>query len=99
MSPGRVLGSTTMRAFLPPALLLAFAAALAPSAFAQEDAVSARPDDAAWVEDCPPDAMCAMDAPPEADRQASSAAPAASIAAALGILAVAGIGVALLPRA
>lgn len=45
------------------AVLLALVAALAPTALAQDDAKSneteTRPDDAAWVEDCPPDMMCA----------------------------------------
>lgn len=38
----------------------------APLAFAQEEPATdkneTRPDDAAWVEDCPPDMMCAADA-------------------------------------
>lgn len=45
------------------AVLLALVAALAPTALAQDEAKSneteSRPDDAAWVEDCPPDMMCA----------------------------------------
>lgn len=39
-----------------PLALLALLLALLPSAVADE---GARPDDAAWVEDCPPDMMCA----------------------------------------
>ena len=34
----------------------------APAALAQEKNDTTRPDDAAWVEDCPPDMMCAADA-------------------------------------
>jgi len=41
---------------------------LVPLASAQDNETkppddAARPDDAAWVEDCPPDMMCAMDMP------------------------------------
>ena len=46
-------------------LMLALVATLAPLAAAQDDVKEeepTRPDDAAWVEDCPPDMMCAAGA-------------------------------------
>ncbi|HVM44844.1 MAG TPA: hypothetical protein VM582_02820 [Candidatus Thermoplasmatota archaeon] len=50
-----------MRRFLSH-LLIALLLALAPAALAQEEEKGdpARPDDAAWVEDCPPDMACAF---------------------------------------
>ena len=58
MGEPRLLGSKTMR--LLTAMMLALLA-LAPLASAQEEKTdtSERPSDAAWVDDCPPDMMCA----------------------------------------
>ena len=54
---------------LPWMALLGLLLALAPTALAQEGeekpSDDARPDDAAWVEDCPPDMMCAAGAEDE----------------------------------
>lgn len=56
----RIFGSKTMRVLILTMLALL---TLAPLAAAQEDTSKTnetqRPDDAAWVEDCPPDMMCA----------------------------------------
>lgn len=41
-----------------PLALLGLTLAFLPAALAQEDNAT-RPDDAAWVDDCPPDMMCA----------------------------------------
>ena len=138
----RLLGlvpSTT----LPTMALLALIMLSAPFASAQESDEAARPDDAAWVEDCPPDTMCAagareeddatkgdeptysgdcgadvcaydggapgslgpdgcidcmapVDPASEGDAAARKSVPGTSLAAALGILAVAALGVAIL---
>jgi hypothetical protein len=57
MTPARVLAASMTRTALSVALLGLTLASL-PLALAQEGNAT-RPDDAAWVDDCPPDMMCA----------------------------------------
>lgn len=49
---------------------------LVPAALAQDaDETPGRPDDAAWVEDCPPDMMCAAGGVEETNESADKDAP------------------------
>jgi len=67
---GRHGEAKTMRTLLCLATVLALLAA-APVALAQQASDnSTRPDDAAWVEDCPPDMLCAAGAPEEGNATA-----------------------------
>ena len=61
MTTGRILPLSMTRTALPTLALLGLTLALLPAALAQAED-PARPDDAAWVEDCPPDMMCAASA-------------------------------------
>lgn len=58
MTPAHFPGVSMTRTALP-LVLLGLTLASLPLASAQEG--DTRPDDAAWVDDCPPDMMCAAD--------------------------------------